>query len=159
MTAGVCGGCAGPLDDDALELSVTVSPGPRGESFTAVVPHRIDRWHLCRACQETPAAGLLMKLIADPWMMAMPPRPRTCEVHCLSPVVSRRRLLIARDRLERAQCPHCFGPAELIAMPDATILRRTLLMRLTGQTYRRMPADNARNPRVIPAPEPGPGDE
>lgn len=159
MTTGLCGGCGGPLDDNALELSVTVSPGPRGGSYTATVSHYIDRWHLCAACQETPAAGLLMKLVTNPWMMAVPPRPRTCEVHCLSPVVGRRRLLIARDRLDRAQCPHCFGPAELIAMPDAPILRRTLLMRLTGQTYRRPSADDTRKPRAIPAPEGGPADD
>jgi len=147
MSAGLCGGCGGPLDDDALELSVTVSPGPRGGAYTAVVPHHLDRWYLCSACQQTPGAELIMKIVADPWMIAQQARKPRCEVHCRSPVITRRWVLIARDRLARTQCPHCYGPADLIATPDAIIMKRTLRMRLTGQTYRRNAPDYMRSPR------------
>jgi len=135
----MCGYCGGELDGNSLTLAVTVSPGPRGESSWSVTETRVERWHLCTACQRKPETRVLMRIVNDPWMQAVPPQPKRCEIHCLNPAPAGWNVL-KRDRLAPSTCPHCFGDADLIAMPGVMVRRRTLRMRVTGKVFARLPA-------------------
>jgi hypothetical protein len=147
MTIGVCGGCGGELDDHALTLELTVSPGPRGESAWSVTQTRIRAWALCRTCQASPASATLRRMIADPWAASIAPGPlNRCELRCAQPPRRRIRMLMGRLRPDRETvCPVCFGACDVVdAGPAAPPHARRL--RLRRRT-------------VAPAWRPGGGDE
>jgi hypothetical protein len=144
MTLGLCGSCGTPgLDPEtgALRFAIIISPGQRTGTSWSVVEQRLDNLWVCGDCIAGDTGAILRKVISDPFLQTVPPKPKHCEIHCWNPAPAGFRI-IARDKLAPATCPHCFGDADLIAMPGAMIRRRTWRMRLTGKMFRRMIPDN-----------------
>ena len=164
MTSGACDGCGGPLEDDALRLDdMRVSAGPRGmQAQWSVVETRTPVWWLCRACQVSPDAKILMRMLADPRRLAIRPEAfRRCEIRCANPVRRRFLLLTRRHAVDVAHCPACYQKADVIPLEGVLVRRRTLgmwLMRLEPARPepvpepRRAPADVLTGP-VVPAPQ------
>ena len=137
MSTGTCGVCAGELGEDALKLDLTVSPGTRGGSMTAVLPTTVTGFWLCGPCRTGDGGLVLRAMIASPWMQAVPKRPKRCTVMCIQPKRRWWKSLGARERIGDARCPECFGPAYVEVAENTEVPRGSILHRVIGLTETR----------------------
>lgn len=137
---GVCGGCGGELDKDAMTFALEAGPGPRGQGEAnryAVLRTRIDRFDVCSRCLNGPGGKLLWDMMDDAYNRALPGGPRRCTVECLRPRRRNLMLVTRRSEYENTYCPVCYGPADVHAAPDAAPVRLGIWNKLRGRTVAR----------------------
>lgn len=126
MPLGVCGHCGSEDRDDRwVDLTITMSAGPRGPQRWSVVPTRIGAYPLCGACIASPWGEAVRAFLTDQWQAPVRPQGEIlldeCSVVCINPAPRWRRRLSAwrADGPMYTRCPHCESVAGLVLIGQA----------------------------------------